>query len=46
MRNLDAGEESIADQGIQNQLGRLATSIHVRALVTANALTAIAWIAK
>jgi hypothetical protein len=46
MRNLDAGEEGIADEGTRNRLGRLANSIHVRALVTANALTAIAWLAK
>jgi hypothetical protein len=46
MRNLDAGEEKIGDEGIRNQLRSLATTIHVRALATANALTAIAWIAK
>jgi hypothetical protein len=46
MRNLDSGEESIGDQGVRNQLRGLATRIHVRALATANLLTAIAWIAK
>jgi hypothetical protein len=46
MRNLDAGEESIGDQGVRKQLRGLATRIHVRALATANVLTAIAWIAK
>jgi hypothetical protein len=36
----------IADQASRNQLGRLATRVHVQALVTANLLTAIAWIWK
>jgi hypothetical protein len=46
VRNLDAGEENIDDQGIRNQLRSLATAIHMRALATATALTAIAWISK
>ncbi|HEX9144946.1 MAG TPA: hypothetical protein VGA09_11775 [Candidatus Binatia bacterium] len=46
MRNLDSGEEAIGNQGIREQLRHLATTIHVRALATATALTAISWIAK